>query len=213
MTYEQPALSTIVTTSPRDPTRQLRPAVECDFTVQLAATRRGARLARRLAVRRLIEWTGVAPGSDTAYAVALVSDELAANAVAHGTAPGRDIRLAVLLRHPDTLRIEVTDTRPERLPAPPAPDPEAVSGRGLSLVAAHARTWGWTDTDPYTKTVWAELPVPWTSCGGYGPESPPAAGFGTELPTISAADAGGDGSDSDEAWHRSSDTDASTYRP
>ncbi|RVU18017.1 ATP-binding protein [Streptomyces antnestii] len=95
--------------------------------------------------------------------------ELAANAAAHGRVPGRDFRLA-LHGSPDTLRIEVTDTRPERLPAPQHPSAEAESGRGLVLVDALAHRWGVADDRFPRKTVWAELsltpPEPAPSCPG-----------------------------------------------
>ena len=91
--------------------------------------------------------------------MALVTAELAANAVRHGSLPGRDFRLALLLL-PHTLRIEVTDTRPERLPPSPAIPllpTDATSGRGLLLVQAYANRWGCTVNDVYTKTIWAEI--------------------------------------------------------
>ncbi|BFO22535.1 hypothetical protein SHKM778_89230 [Streptomyces sp. KM77-8] len=52
--------------------------------------------------------------------------ELAANAATHGRVAGRDFRLTLYVAA-DTLRIEVTDTRGERLPDPqpasPTPSP------------------------------------------------------------------------------------------
>ncbi|MFJ2261432.1 ATP-binding protein [Streptomyces sp. NPDC087844] len=123
----------------------------------LSGTRRGARLARHLTVQQFTEWTGLPYDSDPARAVALVTAELASNAVRHGSLPGRDFRLALHLL-PDHLRVEVTDTRPERLP--PAVTPQAAdetSGRGLLLVQAYADRWGHTVHDAYTKTVWAEV--------------------------------------------------------
>ncbi|WP_410535883.1 ATP-binding protein [Streptomyces sp. KL2] len=136
------------------------------FTARFSGTRRGARLARRLAVQQFAEWTGLPHGCDTAHAVALVTAELAANAVTHGSLPGRDFRLTLLLppepvpQEPAVMRIEVTDTRPERLPRHPAADPGPpgeVSGRGLLLVAVYARHWGCEVRDAFTKTVWAEV--------------------------------------------------------
>ncbi|SEQ46045.1 ATP-binding protein [Streptomyces radiopugnans] len=143
------------------------------FTARFSSTRRGARLARRLAVQQFAEWTGLPHGCDAAHAVALVTAELAANAVTHGSLPGRDFRLTLLLSHepavhepvphePAAMRIEVTDTRPERLPRHPAADPgppDEVSGRGLLLVAVYARRWGCEVRDAFTKTVWAEVPL------------------------------------------------------
>lgn len=128
-----------------------------------SSTQRGARLARLRAVRQFTDWTGLPHDCDTAQTVALVTAELAANAVTHGSLPGHDFLLTMALL-PGAFRIEVTDTRPER-PCPPpgavlAPAPEATSGRGLLLVAASAQRWGSSIRDAYTKTVWAEVVRP-----------------------------------------------------
>ncbi|WP_340557261.1 ATP-binding protein [Streptomyces sp. GSL17-111] len=128
--------------------------------LRLSGSRRGVRLARRLAVQQFTEWTGLPHHSDAAYAVALVTDELAANAVAHGTVPGRDFRLTLLLPTEGVLRVEVTDTRPERglvHPVNAAATPDAESGRGLLLVAVYSARWGYACRDALTKTVWAEI--------------------------------------------------------
>lgn len=131
------------------------------LTLRLSSTRRGARLARKLAVQQLAEWTGLPHDADATQAVALVTAELAANAITHGRVPGRDFRLTLRLS-PDVVRIEVTDTRPERTLPQPAPErtmpsPDAAAGRGLFLVDACAARWGCTVHDAYTKTVWAEV--------------------------------------------------------
>ncbi|WP_394428875.1 ATP-binding protein [Streptomyces sp. SGAir0957] len=129
------------------------------LTLCLSGSRRGARLARHLAVQQFTEWTGLPYESDPARAVALVTAELASNAVRHGSLPGRDFRLTLRLLA-SGFRVEVTDTRPERLPPPviaeTATDDET-SGRGLLLVQAYADRWGRTVHDAYTKTVWAEV--------------------------------------------------------
>ncbi|MEZ3181604.1 ATP-binding protein [Streptomyces pimonensis] len=132
------------------------------LTIRLSSTARGARLARRLAGQQLAAW-GIPYDSETSRAVALVTAELAANAVTHGRTPGRDFRLTLLLlpEH-GVVRVEVTDTRPGRLPRDPAAGPaapDAPSGRGLLLVAAYAERWGYEVRDAYTKTVWADLTV------------------------------------------------------
>jgi anti-sigma regulatory factor (Ser/Thr protein kinase) len=132
------------------------------FTVRLSSTGRGARLARRLVAQQLAAW-GVPYDTEASHAAAVVTAELAANAVTHGRLPGRDFRLS-LLRLPGLVRIEVTDARPERLPpTPPTTEPrsvEADSGRGLLLVAAYADRWGCEVRDTCTKTVWAEIACP-----------------------------------------------------
>ncbi|WP_329244656.1 ATP-binding protein [Streptomyces canus] len=82
--------------------------------------------------------------------------ELAANAATHGRVPGRDFRLTLYVVG-DTLRIEVTDTRGDRLPRVELPAPEAETGRGLVLVDALADRWGAAPGPRPRKTVWAEL--------------------------------------------------------
>ena len=122
----------------------------CEFTVQLSATPLGARLARLLAVEQLRAW-GL-PFDAAAHVVA----ELAANAATHGRVPGRDFHLT-LTATATVLRIEVTDTRGDRLPQAQRAAPDGESGRGLVLVEALARRWGVTLGPPPRKTVWAEL--------------------------------------------------------
>ncbi|MER5517611.1 ATP-binding protein [Streptomyces sp. NPDC002763] len=125
-----------------------------NFHVLLSPTPRGARLARLLATEQLRAW-GL-PLDPAALIVA----ELANNAATHGRVPGRNFRLLLYVVG-DTLRIEVTDTRGDRLPHPQAPTiPTAEAGRGLLLVDALADRWGVTQDRPPRKTVWAELTFP-----------------------------------------------------
>ncbi|MEU6054010.1 ATP-binding protein [Streptomyces xanthochromogenes] len=138
------------------------------FSMRFSSTPRGARLARHLAAVRLDAW-GHPYDSTAHHDVTLIVAELCANAVRHGHVPGRDFRL-LLAGTPTTLRIEVTDTRTERLPTtrtPATPLPE--SGHGHPLVAALSARWAWSpraDGGP-RKTVWAEyeLPYPLPSAG------------------------------------------------
>ncbi|WP_326658578.1 ATP-binding protein [Streptomyces sp. NBC_00385] len=127
------------------------PTTARTFTVLLSPTRRGARLARLLAVAHLDLW-GL-PSESAAHIVA----ELATNATVHGRVTGRDFQLRLAAHDDGRLRIEVTDTRGDRLPVATAPDPLAESGRGLIVVEALATRWGITPGPVPRKTVWAEL--------------------------------------------------------
>ncbi|MFF4347929.1 ATP-binding protein [Streptomyces sp. NPDC001530] len=121
-----------------------------EFTVQLSATARGARLARLLATEQLRAW-GL-PFEDAAHVVA----ELAANAATHGRVSGRDFHLSLTATE-GVLRVEVADTRGDRLPHAQPSTSDGESGRGLVLVEALADRWGVTTGPPPRKTVWAEL--------------------------------------------------------
>ncbi|MFF1925610.1 ATP-binding protein [Streptomyces sp. NPDC058221] len=127
------------------------PTAERTFTVLLSPTRRGARLARLLVVAHLDLW-GL-PSESAAHIVA----ELAANAATHGRVQGRDFRLSLTVHGDTRLRVEVTDTRGDRLPVPSAPESDADSGRGLLIVEALADRWGIIPGPVPRKTVWAEL--------------------------------------------------------
>jgi anti-sigma regulatory factor (Ser/Thr protein kinase) len=147
-----------------------------DFSVLLSPTPRGARLARLLATEQLRSWE--LPLDPARLIVA----ELASNAATHGRVPGRNFQLR-LRALGGALRIEVTDTRGDRVPRLRAADTTAEAGRGLSLVAALADHWGVIQGPSPRKTVWVELtfsapksPAPGTSVPG-GPGAP------HELPT------------------------------
>jgi anti-sigma regulatory factor (Ser/Thr protein kinase) len=137
-----------------------RPASEREFTMRFTSSPRGARLARRLVSHRLNEW-GHPYTTPVNERLTLITAELTANAVRHGHVPGRDFHVQLTLAE-DTFRIEVTDTRAEKLPpaSPPAADSLSESGRGLLLVAALADDWGVSPRRAAPgKTVWAELHV------------------------------------------------------
>ncbi|WP_326694025.1 ATP-binding protein [Streptomyces sp. NBC_01387] len=126
------------------------------FTVLLSPTRRGARLARLLAAAHLGAW-GL-PSESAAHIVA----ELATNAAVHGRVRGRGFQLSLAVHGDSLLRIELTDTRGDRLPptvpgstARPADDAE--SGRGLLIVEALADRWGVTPGPVPRKVIWAEI--------------------------------------------------------
>lgn len=128
------------------------------FRQQLSATRRGARLARLLAVTELHTWD--LPPDITERAEHVVA-ELAANAVLHGRVPGRDFELALTytpLPRAGRLLIEVSDARGDRLPRTAGEDPDlSTGGRGLTLITLLADRWETVPRPPGGKTVRAEL--------------------------------------------------------
>ncbi|MFD8610414.1 ATP-binding protein [Streptomyces sp. NPDC059631] len=137
------------------------------FALRFTATPRGARLARRLASQQMDAW-GWPYGTPVHDTVELIVAELAANAVTHGRVPGRDAELRLSRRDgDDQVRIEVHDTRGERLPVVREactdgdPAAEADGGRGLVLVAALAKEWGVAPRPGAPgKGVWAVVAAP-----------------------------------------------------
>ncbi len=128
------------------------PAPVRRFSVQLSSTRRGARLARLLATEQLRAW-----GLPLENAGQIIA-ELASNAAVYGRVPARDFRVA-LTAGGEVLRIEVSDTRGDRLPEVRRPEGDDETGRGLLIVAALADRWGVELGPEPLKTVWAELDV------------------------------------------------------
>lgn len=126
------------------------------FTQRFSSTRRGARLARQLALVELHDW-GIPERTGLSEDAGLLVAELAANAVAHGRVPGRDFELRLSLL-PGALRIEVSDARRDRRPAVRPHAYGAEAGYGMRIVEAVAADWGVRDR-LVGKTVWAELTV------------------------------------------------------
>jgi anti-sigma regulatory factor (Ser/Thr protein kinase) len=80
----------------------------------------------------------------------LIASELATNAVRHTGSP-----YSLSITTDDTLRIEVFD----RNLSPPVlqpKNPHAIGGRGLRVIAALAREWGYQSRSN-GKVVWAEI--------------------------------------------------------
>ncbi|GGV00036.1 hypothetical protein GCM10010211_79250 [Streptomyces albospinus] len=149
------------------------PAGIGEFAMRYTSTPRGARLARRLTSHRLDEW-GYPYDGEINESVTAIAGELAANAVRHGHVPGRDFALCLTVSVPTgepgdrRFRVEVSDTRSERLPAVTLGGEAgegadrgtgalAENGRGLLIVARLAAGWGVVPrAGGPGKTVWAE---------------------------------------------------------
>lgn len=99
-----------------------------------------------------------------ADAVAVLA-ELVGNAVLHAEPlPGEVIRVAWRLRSTpaaEVIEIRVTDGGGGAPPEIRNTDPEAIDGRGLSIVAALTDRWG-VERDGLGQSVWAEVSAPVT---------------------------------------------------
>lgn len=112
-------------------------------------------LARRQVEQVLAGW---GCDGEEVDAAALVTGELAANAVRHAHVPGRPFTVAVTSGGGGCV-VEVTDP----VDAPPraaAPGPDDERGRGLLLVEALSAAFGHRPRPGGGKTVWAALPSP-----------------------------------------------------
>jgi hypothetical protein len=81
----------------------------------------------------------------------IITTELVANAAKLG-----DVFHLTLSRHGGTVLIEVRDNS-EASPDRRRPSTERVDGRGLMLVEACAKDWGWRIEDQGGKTIWATV--------------------------------------------------------
>jgi anti-sigma regulatory factor (Ser/Thr protein kinase) len=116
--------------------------------VELAPRPSSAATARQLA--RVVAGTHRL-GDDLADALCLVVSELVTNAVLHA----RTELVLTLEVRPGVVRVAVRDRSPAALAVRNYP-PDAVTGRGLGVVAALSRTWGMV-ADADGKLVWAEF--------------------------------------------------------
>lgn len=84
----------------------------------------------------------------------LITSELVSNAIRHANT----VTLVLYLPDDKTAMVEVWDDNPQG-PAVPAPDLHAEGGRGLMLVGALSRAWGWRSTAE-GKVTWAQTVTP-----------------------------------------------------
>jgi KaiC/GvpD/RAD55 family RecA-like ATPase len=103
--------------------------------------------ARRFVTRVLTSWGE----DDLLFDAQLIASELATNALEHAVSPFR-----IRLRRGDAaVRIAVEDAAPAR-PQERIAGLDAMSGRGVAIVAELAQRWG-CDVGSDGKTVWAEI--------------------------------------------------------
>lgn len=105
----------------------------------------------RAFVRDRCRAAGVA--DDVRDVAMLLASECVTNAFMHGRS---EARLSVTVGAGRVL-VEVGDDN-SRHPAPVVPDPDALDGRGLAIVASLASAWGTRD-QAYGKVIWFEVPL------------------------------------------------------
>ncbi|MEV0132300.1 ATP-binding protein [Dactylosporangium sp. NPDC050688] len=114
---------------------------------------RGAHLARH----RLAHELDALLTEDRLDDAVAIAAELVGNAVRHAAPlPGDVIRVAWRLLDDDTLEIRVTDGGSPAGPELRVAAPDAIDGRGLTIVAALATGWG-VERDGLGQCVWATL--------------------------------------------------------
>ncbi|WP_030749754.1 ATP-binding protein [Streptomyces sp. NRRL S-31] len=137
-----------------------------DYTLCIPNDLRAVTVCRKT-LRVILALHGLTALADTAE---LLAAELVSNAVRHTKGPAA---LRVRRSPRGLVWIGAWDTDPEP-PEPPVPLAEALEredGRGLGLVTACARQWGWRPSARFGdrgKYVWCELPVPLLSDVGTG---------------------------------------------
>ncbi|WP_344265830.1 ATP-binding protein [Streptomyces sodiiphilus] len=126
-----------------------------EVSLHLQSDAHAPRLCRRTAVHAVREY-GLPYLADAA---ALLTSELATNAVRHGKGP-LAYRVAWYAGR-GRLRLTVWDEGEGRAPVNPSPPPGLPEcGRGLLIVAVIAEDWGQHSTPGGGKALWAELGVP-----------------------------------------------------
>lgn len=117
----------------------------------------GARTARQ---RLTASLSGILATEVVMDAVAVVS-ELVGNAVRHAQPlPGGVVRVAWRLIEGNGVEIRVTDGGSSLVPEPRNVGPDAVAGRGLTIVEALSDQWGSEASGVGRQCVWARLCTP-----------------------------------------------------
>jgi serine/threonine-protein kinase RsbW len=137
-------------------------AEACVDRIELTAVPSAVRQARRWAAGRLAQ-SDPPPAEDLIETAVLLVSELITNAIrAVGPDPdlerhpGRDQISLLITPLPAAVRIEVHDHACGSLPPPLDGGADSETGRGLMVIAALSRRWGW-QPGPRGKVVWCEL--------------------------------------------------------
>ncbi|WP_405642549.1 ATP-binding protein [Streptomyces uncialis] len=135
-------------------TSAIRPTAtgEPGYSQVLACRPEAASAARRLVSTALETWRIRELCSDAE----LIASELATNAVLHSGVQTFRFEVQWL---GDGVRISAEDSASDRLAHARDPNDKSTGGRGLLLVKALCLRWG-CDSNPRSKTVWAELRAP-----------------------------------------------------
>ncbi|MET0920510.1 MAG: ATP-binding protein [Acidimicrobiia bacterium] len=115
------------------------------------ATLRNTPQVAREARHEVVQVLGDRCGASVIEIAALLTSELATNALLHGSPP-MQLRIALSER---LLRVEVHDAS-RVAPAPRTAGSSDANGRGLAIIEAMASRWG-TDVTDGGKSVWFEL--------------------------------------------------------
>lgn len=154
MLTDHPSDRTPQTTEHRPDVRAARPAGRWEFTEaeELPNLRQAVKEA---AVRSVELQTAEATESAVFQHLALVTTELATNALKYGVRPG----VVRLHRLPSGWIVDVADGRADQAPRPQRPQPGRPGGNGLLIVSTLSVRWGWYVDSNSTprKHVWAEL--------------------------------------------------------
>lgn len=114
---------------------------------------RGARIARQRITGALRNAVGAELLADASAVVA----ELIGNAIRHAAPlPGGVVQVSWRMLAAGGVEIRVTDGGSSGVPRLVDAGPDALTGRGLTIVAALARRWG-SEPDGIGQCVWAEL--------------------------------------------------------
>lgn len=140
-----------MTTTPTDAASPTSP-----FSLVLPFAPESARVARR----EMVGWlAGAGHAGEVAEDCQLVVSELVGNAVRHAQALDGDIMEVAWAYTEDGVTIAVTDGGAETQPHQVEAGLAAVSGRGLAIVDAIAKSW-WIENDTARTTVHAFLLLP-----------------------------------------------------